>query len=1143
MFRRLSIFTLIVLFGCQMVKAQDTTWVQTFTLDDITKRRDSYASAPKDDYRKILMYYTLKCDPKTKQDGYNCGEWDYLSYNFLYDHDATFDSVYRSIENFKFEGASMDQLTYGTEPVYDDYRKVYTSVSYTDTLSLDTFIYLQNSTNDVHGALHTDELSGFSQYLWTADELKSFGLKAGKISGLQLQFMEAIGTIDELTIGMKHVKNDTLSWENRGSDFQVVYQQPVTPEPGFFPFSFSEDFDWNGTDAVLIQVETRQDEKGAASHRLTGGYTSKHMDVFQKSSDYCLDFNGAGDHANFGSEVQVDGSKNRTIEVWARAEQFNSAGLFQGGVTGSRLKDWSLRTLGTDDEWRIQLWGEDADVTLDDSKDEWHHYALVQKGSLTQLFYDGKMVKQKSASVSTGDADLMLGRWANSFFNGQIDELRVWSAALNRSELLAYMHKEIDASHPKMNQLVAQYGFDEGNGLKATAQQGKLISSGELKGNTWWKHLNAHELYRKGGSARMRPATIFEQGSFLVSKQTIEVDRKKVRRPGQLLVYGNEGTGKVIRDNAKKHPSIPTDTISVWEGEYTYVYDELTGETLDSNLREGLTTLKQKISDWYSPTVRYEIGRYITPYGINLSLGAGFTWVYDVTDYAPLLFDSIDLAAGNQQELIDLKFAFIKGTPTHEVKRIDRIWNHGTYSYKSLDDDTNLAETEVDLVDGSETYLVRTRLTGHGHNSDNGEAPHCCEWRDNEHYLSVNGKQVADWHIWTEDCDLLAVYPQGGNWVGAREGWCPGDVVRDYDFDITQHVKGYKVAIDYDISDVPSDNLGMGNGNYRMSMQLFQYGKNSFDRDAELYMVKRPNKWEYYNRINPACEGPLVTVKNTGKETITSLKITYGVSGGKSSTYDWTGRIEFMKALDIELPIDASDFWVGDDELKFTASVSEVNGSKDENAENDDYDTYYKLPAIMDKERFVVQLRTNNVPEANFYEIRDATGKLVDSKGSFAANEIYSDTFDLAYGCYTFEFFDEGYGLDYWAWPAQGKGSLLIRSAETGRVIKVFDPDFGEKIYWPFAIGTVSSIDEQKVVRSLDVFPNPSTGAFRVDLNNFEGDYTLTVFNATGQLVEAFKGTATGLNAHQVNLGGRPGVYFVRASVEGQDYTQTVVIE
>ena len=49
---------------------------------------------------------------------------------------------------------------------------------------------------------------------------------------------------------------------------------------------------------------------------------------------------------------------------------------------------------------------------------------------------------------------------------------------------------------------------------------------------------------------------------------------------------------------------------------------------------------------------RYELSRYITPYGINLTLDSdGWAWVFDVTDYAPLLRDSVELECGNWQEL------------------------------------------------------------------------------------------------------------------------------------------------------------------------------------------------------------------------------------------------------------------------------------------------------------------------------------------------------------------------------------------------------------------------------------------------------------------------------------------------------------
>ena len=183
------------------------------------------------------------------------------------------------------------------------------------------------------------------------------------------------------------------------------------------------------------------------------------------------------------------------------------------------------------------------------------------------------------------------------------------------------------------------------------------------------------------------------------------------------------------------------------------------------------------------------------------------------------------MSAGNQQELIDLKFEFIEGTPPRDVLQVDRIWGrYRSYSYKNLDDDISLPAITVPLLLAADDFKVKTLLTCHGHNSNTGEYPHCCEWKDNEHYLMVNGDTITDWHIFQyHACGLNPVYPQGGTWPGAREGWCPGDLVTDHDFEITQYVIGNEVTLDYDITPVPPDNLGMGNGNYVIGMHLVQY--------------------------------------------------------------------------------------------------------------------------------------------------------------------------------------------------------------------------------------------------------------------------------------------------------------------------------
>jgi hypothetical protein len=78
----------------------------------------------------------------------------------------------------------------------------------------------------------------------------------------------------------------------------------------------------------------------------------------------------------------------------------------------------------------------------------------------------------------------------------------------------------------------------------------------------------------------------------------------------------------------------------------------------------------------------FEIARFITPYGKRLDLGLnGFTWVYDVTDYEPLLHGLVDLQAANGQELLNLA------------------------------DDQDLKAVIMKLDDNAKTYKIRASIT------------------------------------------------------------------------------------------------------------------------------------------------------------------------------------------------------------------------------------------------------------------------------------------------------------------------------------------------------------------------------------------------------------------------------------------------
>ena len=67
----------------------DTIKVQTFTFGS---PQDAWFELPGLDVsiEKIIMKYTLKCNPLQSP---ACGEWDYLTYNYLYEHTGELDST------------------------------------------------------------------------------------------------------------------------------------------------------------------------------------------------------------------------------------------------------------------------------------------------------------------------------------------------------------------------------------------------------------------------------------------------------------------------------------------------------------------------------------------------------------------------------------------------------------------------------------------------------------------------------------------------------------------------------------------------------------------------------------------------------------------------------------------------------------------------------------------------------------------------------------------------------------------------------------------------------------------------------------------------------------------------------------------
>jgi Concanavalin A-like lectin/glucanases superfamily len=103
---------------------------------------------------------------------------------------------------------------------------------------------------------------------------------------------------------------------------------------------------------------------------------------------------------------------------------------------------------------------------------EWYHLALVADNVQVSFYVNGELQGTDTTGYSLDYAALPLyfgrtnasgGGW-EGFFNGQIDEVRIWNTTLTQTTIRQWMHREVSDSHPNYGNLVGYWKLNEGSG-------------------------------------------------------------------------------------------------------------------------------------------------------------------------------------------------------------------------------------------------------------------------------------------------------------------------------------------------------------------------------------------------------------------------------------------------------------------------------------------------------------------------------------------------------------------------------------------------------------------------------------------------------------------------------------------------------
>ncbi len=305
-----------------------------------------------------------------------------------------------------------------------------------------------------------------------------------------------------------------------------------------------------------------------------------------------------------------------------------------------------------------------------------------------------------------------------------------------------------------------------------------------------------------------------------------------------------------------------------------------------------------------------------------------------------------------------------------------------------------------------------------------------------------------------------------------------------------------------------------------------------FDLDGALYI----------NSLDAGCTDvltPIVTLKNTGNNTITSATVVYDINGQEPETFEWEGSLANGEQTDITL----TTYNMTSGNYVFNASIENVNGMEDDYAENNTVNGTFKIVGNFNTSQIVVSIMTDdygdetvwllynseNIPVASNLNLQNPINSTF-----YSSNQLYQHVIDVEDNeCYTFTIIDlEGDGMccEY------GEGYYTITTAE-GYIVAE-GGEFAQTENTTFGINTFLSIAEiANPLNDVILYPNPSSSVVNISIQDAMAlPENYTVYNNLGQVINKGK-----INSNNFGIdisGYSKGIYFIK--IDKGEFSKTL---
>lgn len=583
------------------------------------------------------------------------------------------------------------------------------------------------------------------------------------------------------------------------------------------------------------------------------------------------------------------------------------------------------------------------------NQNQWHHVAAVVANGTMLLYLDGQEIANAtySGTPSANESAQNIGAstgFGGRFFDGVIDEVRVWNVARSQQEIADNISTEFTGTEAG---LVAYFPMNDGSGTTATNLVDAACSAAgvDIDDSNW---VNGYQLPNfdlsmqsiagidrvnmKTRPVKMKVAlqnvgieavTGFDiqiaidgslslEESFDVTLEAGEVLEVELTTPIDLTSFDSpeieasvnfaEDENSLNNSTSMKLSTIAGNFIRLFDNEQHNFGGKGQNQNVNVVLPSDLSGYSQLLlhinlscpssgcDPWDQPAKviaqtadgSFEIARYITPYGI----GCG-QWTLDITDFKSILqggvnYNSFIQVWGPSGWLATIDIELVEGTDALPYSKLSPLWRLDYQVYGDPAISHDLPEMSVDVASITEASHVRMQVTGHGQGNTNNAA----EFFQATHDFNVNGTMLDQHLLWKADCASNSCADQAGNWLFSRAGWCPGQEVQPKIFETTSAATaGNTATFDYVLQDyVNLLNTGYNNsGHTEPHLRIHGF---FIERSSQRY-----NSYSNLLVDNIAIMADLqtlealdITVRNDGSETITEFDVKYFINSELIST-------------------------------------------------------------------------------------------------------------------------------------------------------------------------------------------------------------------------------------------------------------------